>query len=237
MKLRITSLALLTILCLALSAPAFAQVIFNSGPINGYGTALFISGPDNPNFKGSTQDISDGFVATGSGPAVSLSFGAWVMTGDLPTAVSWEFGTSAFGVDLGEGTVSLNSSTNVYLNSNSFGYDVYDVTIPLSSLAVTAGNEYWISLSNATDSANSGSMAWDYNASLATCNYRQSGTNFGDCASGGTINAEHTSPQGGEGESFTISGSQPTTPEPSSIMLFGSGILGLAGILRRKLNT
>ena len=26
-----------------------------------------------------------------------------------------------------------------------------------------------------------------------------------------------------------------TTPEPSSIMLFGSGILGLAGVLRRKL--
>jgi hypothetical protein len=26
------------------------------------------------------------------------------------------------------------------------------------------------------------------------------------------------------------------TPEPSSIMLFGSGILGLAGVLRRKMN-
>jgi PEP-CTERM motif-containing protein len=26
-----------------------------------------------------------------------------------------------------------------------------------------------------------------------------------------------------------------STPEPSSIMLFGSGILGLAGVLRRKL--
>jgi hypothetical protein len=26
-----------------------------------------------------------------------------------------------------------------------------------------------------------------------------------------------------------------TTPEPSSIALFGSGILGLAGVLRRKL--
>jgi hypothetical protein len=26
-----------------------------------------------------------------------------------------------------------------------------------------------------------------------------------------------------------------STPEPSSIMLFGSGILGLAGVIRRKL--
>jgi hypothetical protein len=36
------------------------------------------------------------------------------------------------------------------------------------------------------------------------------------------------------GESFTLTGGG-TTPEPSSILLFGSGILGLAGVLRRKL--
>jgi PEP-CTERM motif-containing protein len=35
-------------------------------------------------------------------------------------------------------------------------------------------------------------------------------------------------------EAFTI-GCGGSTPEPSSIMLFGSGILGLAGVLRRKL--
>jgi hypothetical protein len=41
-------------------------------------------------------------------------------------------------------------------------------------------------------------------------------------------------------ESFTILGgttgtSSTSVPEPSSIMLLGSGILGLAGLLRRKL--
>jgi hypothetical protein len=35
-------------------------------------------------------------------------------------------------------------------------------------------------------------------------------------------------------EAFTIIGTA-ATPEPSSILLFGSGILGLAGVLRRKL--
>src|SRR5664279_3936577 len=35
-------------------------------------------------------------------------------------------------------------------------------------------------------------------------------------------------------EAFTLYASG-TTPEPSSIMLFGSGILGLAGALRRRL--
>ena len=97
---------------------------------------------------------------------------------------------------------------------------------------MTAGNTYWLSISNATDASNDGTQAWDIpNGGLggpATCNFRQSGTNFGDCGLGG--------------ESFTFGpcgagpDCGPPVPEPSSILLFGSGILGLAGVLRRKLN-
>jgi hypothetical protein len=36
-------------------------------------------------------------------------------------------------------------------------------------------------------------------------------------------------------EAFDISGISKPIPEPSSILLFGSGVLGLAGVLRRKL--
>ena len=96
---------------------------------------------------------------------------------------------------------------------------------------MSAGSTYWVSISNATDASSDGTQAWDIpNGGLggpATCNFRQSGTNFGDCGLGG--------------ESFTLSGTTSTTttsttPEPSSIMLLGSGVLGLAGILRRKLS-
>ena len=91
---------------------------------------------------------------------------------------------------------------------------------------MTAGNEYWLSISNATDAGSSSTEAWDIpnggRGGPATCNFRQSGTNFGSCGLGG--------------ESFTLSSvGGGTTPEPSSILLFGSGILGLAGVLRRKL--
>jgi hypothetical protein len=50
---------------------------------------------------------------------------------------------------------------------------------------------------------------------------------------------QNTIPPGGgsiaflDGGTFTLSGT--STPEPSSIMLFGSGVLGLASVLRRKL--
>jgi hypothetical protein len=38
------------------------------------------------------------------------------------------------------------------------------------------------------------------------------------------------------GETFTINTADATTPEPGSVMLFGSGLLGLAGILRRRIS-
>jgi hypothetical protein len=113
------------------------------------------------------------------------------------------------------------------LFTNGFGYGVYDVKVGITSAAMTAGSTYWLSISNATDASNDGTQGWDIpnggSGGPATCNFRQSGTNFGNCGLGG--------------ESFTLSGGTPppNTPEPSSIMLFGSGILGLAGVLRRKM--
>jgi hypothetical protein len=232
MKLRLASLSLLTILCLALTG--FAQTtIFSEGPIDGNDNAFFITGPNNPNFLGSVQDISNGFIAAGSSSADTLEFGEWLASGFTPSSIGYELGTSAFGTDVGSGTVAQTTGfggNSVFLFTNGYGYDVYDVTVQITSAWMNAGNEYWLSLSNAADAqGNNSTEAWDIpNGGLggpATCNFRQSGTNFGDCGVGG--------------ESFTLTLSSTTNtwdvPEPSSIMLFGSGILGLAGILRRKL--
>jgi hypothetical protein len=225
LKMRIATLSL-TILCLALTAYAGTTTFYNDGGIDGNDNGFFISGPNNPNPAGSIQDISNGFISARSGAPNILEFGEWVLSGSTPTSISYELGTTAFGTDLGSGTVAQNSSNSVFLFTNGFGYGIYDVTISVTSGAMTAGNEYWLSLSNATDSAGTNSGAWDIpnagNGGPATCNFRQSGTNFGNCGLGG--------------ESFTLTGGGGTTPEPSSILLFGSGILGLAGVLRRKLN-
>ena len=225
MKLRLVALSLLTILCLAVTA--FAQGFYNDGGIDGNDNAFFITGPSFPNLAGSFQDISNGFVSGASGIPGSLEFGEWVLSGSTPTSISYELGTTAFGTNLGSGTVAQNSSNSILLFTNGFGYGIYDVTIPITSLAMTAGNEYWLSLSNATNTGGTQSGAWDIpnggSGGPATCYFRQSGVNYGDCGLGG--------------ESFTLDGCcGPPVPEPSSILLFGSGILGLAGILRRKLN-
>ena len=224
MKIRIATLSL-TILCLALTAYAGTTTFYNDGGIDGTTGALYISGPNQLNPSGDYQDISNGFIAAASGTPNKLQFGEWVLEGSTPTSISYELGTTVFGTDLGFGTVTQNSSNSVLLFTNADGYGIYDVTIPVTSGAMTAGNEYWVSLSNAANTGSTQSGAWDLagpSGGPATCNFRQSGTNYGSCGFGG--------------ESFTLTGqSQSTTPEPSSILLFGSGILGLAGVLRRKL--
>ncbi len=229
-QLRIASLSLLTILCLALTASA---QIYSEGPIDGNDNAFFVTGPNNPNSLGSLQDISNGFVAQTNGSTADLEWGEWILHGFTPSSFSYELGTSAFTCDnsLGVcgGTIAQTTGTggnSTLLSTNGFGYDVYNVHVPIGAFNVTAGSTYWLTISNAMDTAgNNSSEAWDIpNTGLggpATCDYRQfSPPSQGGCGLGG--------------ESFTLSGGT-TTPEPSSMILFGSGILGVAGILRRRL--
>jgi hypothetical protein len=223
LKIRAVVLSL-TILCFATAAFA-ATTFYNDGGIDGNDNAFFVTGPNLPNFLGSFQDISNGFLSAASGNATQLEWGEWSV--GAPTSFSYELGSAAFGADLSSGTVAQNAGNSVLLFTNADGYGVYDVTVSINPAALTAGTEYWLSISNATDAGNDGTQAWDIpNGGLggpADCNFRQSGTNFGECGIGG--------------ESFTLTGGGgTTTPEPSSIMLFGSGILGLAGVLRRKLS-
>src|ERR1019366_4193933 len=224
---RIATLSLL-VLCLALAASA---QIYSEGPIDGNDNAFFVTGPNLPNFLGSVQDISNGFVAATSGAASHLEWGEWSV--GAPTSFSYELGSAAFGTDIGSGTVGQTAGNSTLLFTNGFGYGVYDVKVGITSAAMTAGSTYWLSISNATDASNDGTQGWDIpnggSGGPAICNFRQSGTNYGNCGLGG--------------EAFTISSAcgagpdcGPPVPEPSSILLFGSGILGLAGLLRRKLN-
>ena len=222
MKIRIATLSL-TILCLALTAYAGTTTFYNDGGIDGNDNGFFISGPNLPNPGGSYQDISNGFISLATGTANHLEFGEWVLSGSTPTGVDWEGGSSAFSSAY-SGHITQNSGNSVLLFTNGFGYGIYDVNATVN-IPMTAGNEYWLTLSNATNTGSTQSGAWDLpgaSGGPATCNFRQSGTNYGSCGLGG--------------ESFTLTG-QPTTstPEPSSILLLGSGILGLAGVLRRKL--
>jgi hypothetical protein len=219
---RIATLSLLTILCLALSAPAFAD-LYNNGATLGNTNGWFID----------VFQVSDSFTVSANASMTDFTFAEWVTTGSTPLTVDWAVGTTSFGSDVGSGTGAAITSSLVCTNGSpfngglcagGFGYDIYNSTVTTNDLPLTAGTTYWLSLTNATDSFG-GRDAWDINsgASLAYHNTLGQVPSESFTISGGTTTSTSTTTTG-------------TTPEPSSIMLFGSGILGLAGVLRRKLS-
>ena len=211
MKLRIVSLSLL-VLCLA-AVPAMAQ-LYTNGPINGTTDAWTI----NSGFV-----VSDTVVLGAQGTATGISFGAWAFPGDVLESAQVSITSSEFG-----GTSFYNAVVNFTqsgCSGNQYGFNVCTETSTSSFGSVNlAAGTYWLNLANAV--VNTGDpIYWDEN----------SGPSSASENSVGTIPSEAFTVLGGSTSSTSSTSTTGTVPEPSSIMLFGSGILGLAGVLRRKL--
>jgi hypothetical protein len=198
-------IASLTLLCLALA------VIPASAQ-----TTLYDNGPANGTVDAWTINfgytVSDTFTLGAASTVQGFDFSVWAYPGDTALTVDWSITSAEFGgTTYGSGTASL---TSTFISSNQFGYDLDKLTASGLNVAVGAGT-YWLNLANATTSLGD-PLFWDEN----------SGPSQASESAVGTIASE----------AFDIKGtSGGTVPEPSSIMLFGSGILGLAGVLRRKL--
>jgi PEP-CTERM motif len=156
--------------------------------------------------------VSDTFTLGSAQTVTGVSFGVWEFPGDTMQTVDYTITSTENGTGVGQ-TANV---TDKYISSNQFGYNV-DLISFSSGIPLSAGT-YWLNLYNATV-ASGDPVYWDEN----------SGPSSASESALGTIPSE----------AFTIStsggGTSGSTPEPSSIMLFGSGILGLAGVLRRKL--
>jgi PEP-CTERM motif len=219
LKMRIASLSLLA-LCLALVAlPATAQTVYDNGPVNGQVDAWTI------NFGFA---VSDTFHLSAATTLSDLTFWAWVEPGDTVTSTEVQVGNQGyFSNNLFDGTVSLTQS-NCF--TNNFGFDVCAESGTFSGPALGAGN-YNLTLQNAA-TLDGNPLYWDENSGV--------GCMSSGCPSSAQENTLGSVPSeaftlSGSGGTTSTSGTGGTTPEPSSIMLFGSGILGLAGVLRRKL--
>ncbi len=205
MRLRTASLCLL--ICL-FALPALAQNdLYDNGPTNGTTDAWTI----NFGFV-----VADSFNLTSNSTVNGLNFTAWLSPGDVMESAEIWISSDALG-----GTTYFDEQVNFTQSNctlNQYGYNVCNEVGTFSGLSLNAGT-YWLNLENAV--VNTGDpVYWDENSGPSSAQ-----ETYGD----GSIPSE----------SFTILGSSSsstgTTPEPDTVLLFASGLLGVGAIVRRKL--
>jgi PEP-CTERM motif len=213
-------------LMLALTAgfaavPMAAQSdLYNNGPINGDIDAYTIN---------NGYVVSDTFTLTSSSAVNGMVFGAWVYPGDvLQTAEVSLTSSPDGGTTYFDQTLSFTQSN---CGTGSFGLYYCTETTSFSPVQMSAGT-YWLNIQNASV-PDGDPVYWDEN--------RGEGCTSPGCPSEGYDTYGNPSrPPIGFGsipsESFTILGSAGggSTPEPSSLLLFGSGVVGVVGWLRRN---
>jgi MYXO-CTERM domain-containing protein len=190
-------------------------VIYNNGPINGNTDGWAIS---------LGFIVSDTFNVSNPNTTVSgFSFGAWLYPGDTLTSavvsISTEENTGLFFFN---DTLNFTQSNCV---ENSYGFNVCTETASMPGPSLNVGT-YWINVQNASV-ASGDPVFWDEN----------SGPSLASENTVGSIPSEAFTILGGASSSstfdvVTVTG---TVAEPSNIMLFGSAVLGLAGLLRRRI--
>jgi hypothetical protein len=175
---------------------------------------VYDNGPINGNINAWTISagflVSDSFTLLAATDVESVHFGVWVFPGDIPDVVDFGISASPFGTDLAFGTGTLS---NVFQFSNGFGADVYQSSFTFTSVDLAAG-AYYITLGNGF-TTNGDPLFWDEN-------------------DGPSLAFENTvGPIGSE--SFQIDGTPlGTTPEPGTLIMLGTSILGIAGSIRRR---
>jgi len=219
----IMRIASLILLCLALAAvPARAQLLYDDGPINGTVDAWTI------NFG---YLIADSFTLSANSTVGGFTFGTWEFAGDVLTSVDWLITQYPNGGTVyGSGTASGNNLNDHFISVNQYGYDIDQITATGLNVVLLSGKTYWLNLQNASV-ASGNPVYWDENDGVGCTGDDGRGGGCPSMASGGGIGSDPP-------EAFDIygtNGGTGTTPEPDSFILLASGILGLAGVLRRKL--
>ncbi len=140
----------------------------------------------------------------------TLEFDATYPGGTFPTKVDWSISSDPFG-----GTIYASGTSQLPL-FYACDPDGIVCLFDVNFASTLAGGTYYLTLTGVD-----GSLEWD------TPSNPLNGNNAYAKDQNGVITSNIA------GEGFKINGTS-ATPEPGSMVLFGSGVLGLAGVLRRR---
>jgi len=209
------------LICAVAAVPACAETLYDNSTSTSYQSTGWGFQPP--------LEIADSFTLTAASNLSQISFGNWIAAGDTLSSVDWAITTGAFsGSTLASGTATTFSTTLENASPSLDGWTVCSDLFSIPALSLSAGT-YYLQLDNAVESAdystfwdlsNGPSSGWGYNTAFPGA-YSLSGA------------------YGSGSQTFAIYGTssaaRTVTPEPSSFLLLGSGLAGLAGFIKRKM--
>ena len=214
MKNASVAVLLLCLVCAFAAVPASADSAYSSGPGNYTSNAWTI------NYG---YSVSDEFTLSTAAAVTGVTFDVWTAPGDTMTSIDWSIGPSAYSAPF----ATAGTTQTLDELSNPTGYTIDTESFSVPSLSLGAGT-YFLTLQNAVV-ANGDPIFWDEN----------DGSSIGYESAVGSIGALDCSEIGNcglsGGETFTLVGNLDPVPEPSSFLLLGSGLFGMAGGLYRKI--
>ncbi len=221
MKTRLSLLILVAVGSLLFALPVSADtLLYDNGPITGMNNYMNVWGIWGPN------SVTDSFTLATASTLTTAQVGLWTYSNTgVPVGLDWAITTSPFGgTTVASGAATPANAFWGYAGGNS----VFESSFSLGGASLPAGT-YWLQLSAGTSSDGSG-VGWDINNGPSQAWIDYSGAIYpgsaGPC--GGCISGS---------DSFQIYGPAPSTvPEPGTLALTASALLGAVGFLRRKLS-
>jgi hypothetical protein len=212
---------LATVFALVLTSSAFAGVVYTQ-PFDGTGNA-YSSQNDTTGGNGNFATVYDNFTL---GTSTTITEAMWTGEYFNPPAQGVITGwTISFYANTGGQpgsalvTTHVNGTGGETFLGNFAGFPTYTYDVAGLNFAAAAGTTYWMSV--VPDLGFPPQWGWSAGTGGDGVSYQDF---FG------------TRTQLGADMAFTLLGNNTGVPEPGTLVMLGTGVLGLAGILRRKIN-